>query len=38
MMETKREICAEPRGESLNVNVIKKILKLHKQDNDEGDE
>ncbi|MBB2961946.1 DUF2312 domain-containing protein [Methylobacterium sp. R2-1] len=38
LMETKKEIFAEAKGEGLDVKVLKEILKLRKQDKDERDE
>ncbi len=38
LMETKKEIFAEAKGEGLDVKVLREILKLRKQDKDERDE
>jgi uncharacterized protein (UPF0335 family) len=38
LMETKKQIFAEAKGEGLDVKVLKEILKLRKQDKDERDE
>ena len=38
LMETKKEVFAEAKGEGLDVKVLKEILKLRKQDKDERDE
>ena len=38
LMEGKKEIFAEAKGEGLDVKVLKEILKLRKQDKDERDE
>ena len=38
LMEAKKEIFAEAKGEGLDVKVLKEILKLRKQDKDERDE
>ena len=38
LMETKKKIFAEAKGEGLDVKVLKEILKLRKQDKDERDE
>jgi uncharacterized protein (UPF0335 family) len=38
LMETKKEIFAEAKGEGLDVKVLKEILKIRKQDKDERDE
>lgn len=38
LMETKKEIFAEAKDEGLDVKVLKEILKLRKQDEDERDE
>lgn len=38
LVETKKEIFAEAKGEGLDVKVLKEILKLRKQDKDERDE
>ena len=38
LMECKKEIFAEAKGEGLDVKVLKEILKLRKQDKDERDE
>ena len=38
LMETKKEIFGEAKGEGLDVKVLKEILKLRKQDKDERDE
>lgn len=38
LMETKKEIFGEAKGEGLYVKVLKEILKLRKQDKDERDE
>jgi uncharacterized protein (UPF0335 family) len=38
LMEAKKEIFAEAKGEGLDVKVLKEILKIRKQDKDERDE
>ena len=38
LMEAKKEIFAEAKGEGLDVKVLREILKLRKQDKDERDE
>lgn len=38
LMEAKKEIFAEAKGEGLDVKILKEILKLRKQDKDERDE
>jgi uncharacterized protein (UPF0335 family) len=38
LMETKKEVFAEAKGEGLDVKVLKEILKIRKQDKDERDE
>ncbi len=38
LMEGKKEVFAEAKGEGLDVKVLKEILKLRKQDKDERDE
>ena len=38
LMEGKKEIFAEARGEGLDVKILKEILKLRKLDQDERDE
>ncbi|ACK85580.1 hypothetical protein Mchl_4810 [Methylorubrum extorquens CM4] len=38
LMETKKEIFVEAKGEGLDVKVLKEILKLRKQDKDKHDE
>ncbi len=38
LMETKKEIFGEAKGEGFDVKVLKEILKLRKQDKDERDE
>ena len=38
LMETKKEIFAEAKGEGLDVKVLREILKLRKQDKDKRDE
>jgi uncharacterized protein (UPF0335 family) len=38
LMETKKEIFAEAKGEGLDVKVLREILKIRKQDKDERDE
>jgi uncharacterized protein (UPF0335 family) len=38
LMETKKEIFAEAKGEGFDVKVLKEILKIRKQDKDERDE
>ncbi|MFD0935312.1 DUF2312 domain-containing protein [Methylobacterium trifolii] len=38
LMEAKKEVFAEAKGEGLDVKVLKEILKLRKQDKDERDE
>ena len=38
LMETKKEIFAEAKGEGLDVKVLREILKLRKQDQEERDE
>ncbi|POR39828.1 MAG: DUF2312 domain-containing protein [Deltaproteobacteria bacterium] len=38
LMETKKEIFLEAKGEGLDVKILKEILKLRKLDQDERDE
>jgi uncharacterized protein (UPF0335 family) len=38
LMEGKKEIFAEAKGEGFDVKIIKEIIKLRKQDKDERDE
>ena len=38
LMEAKKEVFAEAKGEGLDVKVLKEILKIRKQDKDERDE
>jgi uncharacterized protein (UPF0335 family) len=38
LMEAKKEIFAEAKGEGLDVKILKEILKIRKQDKDERDE
>lgn len=38
LMDGKKEVFAEAKGEGLDVKVLKEILKLRKQDKDERDE
>jgi uncharacterized protein (UPF0335 family) len=38
LTETKKEIFSEAKGEGFDVKVLKEILKLRKQDQDERDE
>ena len=38
LMEAKKEVFAEAKGEGLDVKVLKEILKLRKQDKDARDE
>jgi uncharacterized protein (UPF0335 family) len=38
LMEAKKEIFLEAKGEGLDVKILKEILKLRKQDQDERDE
>lgn len=38
LMETKKEIFLEAKGEGLDVKILKQILKLRKLDQDERDE
>jgi uncharacterized protein (UPF0335 family) len=38
LTETKKEIFSEAKGEGFDVKVLKKILKLRKQDQEERDE
>ena len=38
LMEAKKEIFMEAKGEGLDVKVLKEILRLRKQDKDERDE
>ena len=38
LMETKKEIFAEAKGEGLDVKILKEIIRLRKQDKDERDE
>jgi uncharacterized protein (UPF0335 family) len=38
LTETKKEIFAEAKGEGFDVKVLKEIIKLRKQDQDERDE
>ncbi len=38
LTEAKKEIFSEPKSEGFNVKVLKEILKLRKQDQDERDE
>ncbi len=38
LMEGKKEVFAEAKGEGFDVKVLKEILKLRKQDKDERDE
>jgi uncharacterized protein (UPF0335 family) len=38
LMETKKEVFAEAKGEGLDVKVLKEIFKIRKQDKDERDE
>jgi uncharacterized protein (UPF0335 family) len=36
--ESKKEVFAEAKGEGLDVKILKEIIKLRKQDQDERDE
>ena len=38
LMEAKKEVFAEAKGEGLDVKILKEILKIRKQDKDERDE
>ena len=38
LMEAKKEIFAEAKGEGLDVKILKEILKIRKQDKEERDE
>lgn len=38
LMEAKKEIFAEAKGEGLDVKILKEIIRLRKQDQDERDE
>ena len=38
LMEAKKEVFAEAKGEGFDVKVLREILKLRKQDKDERDE
>ncbi|MCJ2119323.1 DUF2312 domain-containing protein [Methylobacterium sp. J-001] len=38
LMEAKKEVFAEAKGEGLDVKILKDILKIRKQDKDERDE
>ncbi|MEH3147446.1 MAG: DUF2312 domain-containing protein [Methylobacterium frigidaeris] len=38
LMEAKKEIFLEAKGEGLDVKILKEIIKLRKQDKDERDE
>lgn len=38
LMEGKKEVFAEAKGEGFDVKIIKEIIKLRKQDQDERDE
>ncbi|MGC5778597.1 DUF2312 domain-containing protein [Methylobacterium sp. NFXW15] len=38
LMEAKKEVFAEAKGEGLDVKVLKEILKIRKQDKNERDE
>jgi len=38
LMEARKEIFAEAKGEGLDVKILKEILKIRKQDKDERDE
>jgi uncharacterized protein (UPF0335 family) len=36
--EAKKEVCSEAKGEGFDVKILKEIIKLRKQDQDERDE
>ncbi|NEK70669.1 MAG: DUF2312 domain-containing protein, partial [Xanthomonas perforans] len=38
LMEGKKEVFAEAKGEGFDVKILKEIIKLRKQDKDERDE